>query len=133
VKRSTRGWIRVVAAAVALVSAVSCGSGHAASVTPRGTYRAAMGPNVLTLGAGTWTLRSGIRVKSGQFRLNGDRISFVHESANNVAYRGDYCRGVRETYTFTVDDDTLSFRNVSRPCDWNLYAVLTVAGPWHRR
>jgi hypothetical protein len=92
-----------------------------------------MGPNVLTLGDGTWRLRSGIRGKSGVFRLRGDRIAFVHRFANNVAYRGDYCRGVRETYTFTLSGDALSFRNVGRPCDWNLYAVLTVAGPWDRR
>jgi hypothetical protein len=89
-----------------------------------------MGANVLTMRGDAWRLRSGIRVKSGVFRLDGPRIAFIHETANNPAYRGGYCRGERDTYRWSLAGQTLSFRVIGVPCDANLFAVLTVAGPW---
>jgi hypothetical protein len=118
------------AIAVLLLLGAACSS-HPGG-PPSGTYVAAMGANVLTLGGDdTWTLRSGIRTKSGDFRAEGDRIVFLHRAANDSPYSGAYCRGFRETYTWSLDAGALSFRLANpRRCDENLFAVLTVAGPW---
>ena len=118
------------AVAVVLLLGVAC-SAHPAG-PPAGTYVAAMGPNVLTLrGDDTWTLRSGIRTKSGDFQTQGDRIVFLHRTANDPPYSGAYCRGARETYTWSLGAGELRFRLADpRRCDENLFAVLTVAGPW---
>jgi len=123
-------WLRVAIAALLL--AVGCSS-HAGG-PPVGTYRAQAGPNVLMLrGDDTWTLRSGIRVKSGVFRADGGKIVFLHRSANDPAYSGAYCRGARDTYIWSLDGGSLSFRLAGPRCDENLFAVLTVAGPWRPR
>ena len=113
-----------------LVAATACSSGSGPAGPPPGTYRAAMGRNVLTLRGDTWRLRSGERVKSGVVRRSGSRISFIHRTANNPAYRRAYCRGELDTYRWSLSGDTLRFRVVGDPCDENLFAVLTVAGPW---
>jgi hypothetical protein len=124
-------WRRLIVGFAALVAFGFACSSHAAASSPAlGVYRAAIGPNVLTLRGDTWRMRSGIRVKSGVFHLDGDRIVFLHRTANNPAYAGAYCRGARDTYQWSVDDDTLMFRVKGRVCDQNLFAVLTVAGPW---
>src|SRR5881227_2832386 len=101
-RRSMSARATLRAAIAVLLLGVACSS-HPAG-PPAGTYRAAMGPNVLTLrGDDTWTLHSGIRTKSGDFSARGDRIVFVHRTANDAAYAGAYCRGVRETYTWSLD------------------------------
>jgi hypothetical protein len=122
--------LATAALALALIWGAACSSGSPGSGPPAGTYRAAMGSNVLTMRGQEWRLRSGIRVKSGEFRLDGRRIAFIHETANNPAYSGAYCRGERDTYRWSLTGRTLSFRVIGVPCDANLFAVLTVAGPW---
>ena len=118
----------VLVAAALLTGCVDTSSGTARI---EGTFRAPSGGNTLTLDDGHWLLESGIRTKGGSYTLDGDEVAFFITESNHPAYLQGRCHKHPETYSWSVVDDELRFRQVGDPCDWSLKGILLL-GAWER-
>jgi hypothetical protein len=96
-----------------------------------GRWGSTKAPAMLEFGGGRWRLANGGLVKQGVYDTSGNRVAFLIDHVNRVAYQR-YCRDEVDVYEWRLEDGGLVLRSVGDVCDDVARAVLT-AGPWVRR